>query len=1390
MSVEEDERLGAPAGLAPAILGAISDGITVQDDDGRLVYANDAAARLVGFDSAAELLAAALDEVVGRFEVLDEHRRRLPFEQLPGRIALTERRETTRTVCYRIRSSGEERWSAIRSLPIVAEDGRLVAVNLIRDVIDSRRTSEQLRLLSDASELLVSSLDTEITIEAITNMLVPGFADYCLIDLVQPDGGLEQAALRHNDPERELVLRQIRDRYPPTSNSDHPASLVLSSGTPLLIATTDDPGLERAALDAEHLELYRQLDPSSYLVVPLLARGRTIGTLSLGMGESRRHYDDADVVFAQEVAGRMALGVDNARLYGEASESLALLDTLLVSSPVAIGYWDPELRFVRVNDALAAINGVPAVEHAGRTIAEIIPGLAPTLEPLYRRVLATGEPVVHEESTDEEIAGPGSARHWLSSYYPVRTEGGETIGVGGVIMEITAQHRADARVRLLAEAGALFASSLEVDAILEQIQRVVLPRLGDSIHIFLAEEGVLRRATCAHVDPERQSDVESMPDAYELGPESPTFMATVFDRGEPVLFSEVERDFYEHLVRLGADRGALERVGSRSMMLVPLVARGAPLGVMAIGARRPGRYTETDLTLATELAGRAAAAIDNARLVRELTFRSTVLEAQQEASLDGLLLVSPEGAMISYNRRFAEVWDFSDDLIAAGSDDAALAEAMTKVADPAEFIARVQYLYDHPESTSREEVKLKDGRILDRYGSPVRGPDGGYFGWLWSFRDVTEQKRAQSAVDFLAEASTLFASSLDYEATLASLAHLAVPRLADWCSVTMLDPEGGLRTLAAVHADPAKTRWAEELARRFPPDPEATNGVAQVIRTGEPELTREISEELLQLATANREGYFEILRELGLRSALVVPLRARGSTLGALALVSAESGRLYDESDLELAQEVARRAAIAVDNALLYLSLEQSDRRRQYALDSALLGSWELDLSTLEADRSLLHDLIFGYGGPAPEWSYQRFLEHVHPVDREEVDKRFQAAIAERGDWDFECRITRADGIETWIWVRGAVEVDPSGRPLSMVGLVRDVGDLKEAEAELQRRAQAAQALEFIGEGVFLLDGDEVVRLWNPAAEAITGLREAAVVGRRLAEAIPAWAAVAAVAPVADGRQAALVRPETVPVDVNGRELWISISGVAFGAGTVYAFRDLTEERAVERLKSDFVSTVSHELRTPLAAIYGAAMTLKRGDVVLSEEQRDGMLGVVAGESERLARIVNDILLASRLDSGATDVSIGRADAAELVRMVAAAASARLPERIDLTVALPDDGPPIFADTDKVRQVLVNLVENAIKYSPDGGEIKIELEPVEGRMRFSVSDRGLGIPASEQGRIFEKFYRLDPNLTRGVGGTGLGLYICREIVRRMDGRIWVESEPGVGSTFSFDLPLA
>jgi len=934
------------ANLLDVVLRHVAEGITAQRPDGSLAYANDAAARLLGVESGDELAGLPGPELTKRFLMIGEDREPLPVEALPNRRALASGKPEEGVVGYRLLPDGDERWSLVRATPILGADGTAeLVINVIHDVTADRAAQERARLVDETGAVFAASIDIEATFDALAALLVPRFADYCIVDM-QEDAGLRQVVIAHRDPEREQLLRELRRRYRPEDNEAHPVSEVLRTGVPYLVEDARDEALARAAVDEEHLELYRRLDATSYIVVPLEARGRLLGTISLGTGESRRRFTPDDLALAHELARRAALAIDNALLFGAAQQSYAQLNTLLVSAPVGIGFWDRDLRFVRVNDALAAINGLSPEEHVGRELADVVGELAPVLVPLYERVLATGEPVVHTESTDDEALQMGVRRHWLSSYYPVHTPDGEVIGIGAVIMEITDRKRADDRLRLLAEAGELFSSSLEQDEIAARIAGVGVPRLADTCNVYVLRDGALVRVACVAADPAAQRVLESLPDRFTLDDDGGE-LANVFRAAEPLLLRTIPESYYQELARLGADREAFDRIGTRSLMLVPIVARGQTIGVMTLGSRRAERFDEHDLDLAQELAGRAGVAMDNARLV-----------------------------------------------------------------------------------------------------------------------------------------------------------------------------------------------------------------------------------------------------------------------------------------------------------------------------------------------------------------------------------------------------------------------------------------------GELRRRAQAAQALEFVGDGVFLVGRDGTILLWNPAAVRITGIPEEQVVGAEAVSVLAGW-------PLGQGE-----RPQTFPVDAREGELWLSLTAAEFPHGTVYAFRDLTEERAVEQLKSDFVSTVSHELRTPLAAIYGAAMTLQRGDVELNEAQEAGMLEVIAGESERLARIVNDILLASRLDSGAATVEILSTDATDLARGVLAAAEAHVPADVELALVAPEPGPQVAADPDGLRQVLVNLVENAVKYSPNGGRVELELTPENGRVRFSVRDRGLGIPASEHERIFEKFFRLDPNLSRGVGGTGLGLYISRELVRRMGGRIRVESEPGRGSTFSFELPLA
>jgi len=344
------------------------------------------------------------------------------------------------------------------------------------------------------------------------------------------------------------------------------------------------------------------------------------------------------------------------------------------------------------------------------------------------------------------------------------------------------------------------------------------------------------------------------------------------------------------------------------------------------------------------------------------------------------------------------------------------------------------------------------------------------------------------------------------------------------------------------------------------------------------------------------------------------------------------------------------------------------------------------------------------------------------------------------------------------------------------------------AEATAAEREHAARVLDAVGDGVFLLDDEGLVRFWNHAAELVTHRAGDQVWGRPAAETFADWRRIEEQIPVSLGPAAP--RPVTLPVEVDGQELWLSFVAVRSPSGVVYAFRDLTVERRLDEAKSEFVATVSHELRTPMTSVIGAAKTLMRDDIELSDERRRQLLEMIGAQGTRLTKIAEDVLIASRLDRDELRLERDRVDLGELVRESVETMSEHLPESISLVARTDTNGTAALGDRSRIEQVLVNLIDNAVKYSPGGGEVAVSTSLSDGGVRVEVRDSGIGIAPAEQGSIFEKFYRGELHGQPVRAGTGLGLYICRELVGRMGGSIGVSSEPGTGSTFYFELPKA
>lgn len=565
--------------------------------------------------------------------------------------------------------------------------------------------------------------------------------------------------------------------------------------------------------------------------------------------------------------------------------------------------------------------------------------------------------------------------------------------------DITEERWARRSSRVLAEIGQdLLAASLDYEGTLHLLAELVVPRLADVATVYLADERGTRRVRVVHADPQMQVRMQDVsPETTFEAPEGHP-VKQVLDTGAPQLIPEISETAIERWVR-PEHREAVREMQLGSAMIVPLTARGTRLGAIAlvtVGNRR--RYEEQDLELATDLAARAALAMENARLHRDE--QAARQRAESEASwMRRLQRVS---ATLAASTTVGEV---AAGVLAQGIDAVAAASGAVATIDGDGRTIRLV----ETQGFSEEERARWSSFSLDapvplseavRSGSPVYigspealadawphlvgpSPSGGSQAWAAlpltregdaigaialtfaeprafdaeerRFLEILAQEAAQALerarlyeseraargeavrqqerLNFLAEASEVLAGSLREERTLQHLVELIVPRLADWCIVDVVGTDGVIEQLAVAHEEPKKGELIRDLRRRYPPDLR-DHPIPRVIASGSSEMAGELSDED---ADIQDEGHRELLRELGATSHMVVPLTARGRTLGAVSFISGHSGRRYAGYDLALAEDLARRAALALDNARLYRDRSRIARSLQQSLLPATL---------------------------------------------------------------------------------------------------------------------------------------------------------------------------------------------------------------------------------------------------------------------------------------------------------------------------------------------------------------------------------------------------------------------------------------------------------------------
>jgi PAS domain S-box-containing protein len=1157
------------------------------------------------------------------------------------------------------RSAGGYAWFEVNGSSVRTDDDKArFMLGTARDVSEREELRSRLRDLDAVyrfADAVAGARELEEVLQAALDALLEATgADRASVLLADGEGVM-----------RFRGWRGLSDRYRAATEGHSPWPTDAVDPQPVLVEDIAgagfEPALERAV---------RKEGIGALAFVPLVRGGRLLGKFML-YRDAPHVWSDRELLLSRTIANHLASVTERTAAQQALHESREQLASMLRTVEEGITATNREGRFLFANDAAARAVGLDSAD-------EIVALSPKELLARFEIYDSEGASVKAEDLPSAKALGgtEGSAvirirsrsedwERWLAlRSTPVLTPGGGVELVVNVTRDITqetlaarreedARHEAEAsraRLALLLEATEQLSQTLDYEELLRRVPQLVVPRIADGCHVYVARgEKELVRVAHAHVEPHISALLDRIDDVYDVSRHRRIPVVEVFRTGDAIHHAALTQPL-KKVARPGEEE--LVRMEARSLVVVPLEAGGRRLGVLAVTSAEPGRHGDDDFVLISELARRISLALDLVELHRRAQDSLAQLQAVIAQLPLGVAITDADHRVVVRNDELERVWGAE---IPLGADH--------RRSGPATEGWPLERAIETGEVTVGELRQLERGedtRTLEISAAPVRDAAGAIVSAVAIVADVTRRSRSEEQLRFLARANELLVASLEWERTLDAIADLAVPALAGYLVIDLLDEEDELHWVVAVHADPEKTELVRELRASYPPTL-STHPIQVALRTGRPQLIPDLQAEAD--AMAHDAKHARAIRRIANTSGLVAPLVARGRTLGAISLGTIAGQPRFDESDLEMATELARRISLALDNARLF--------------------------------------------------------------------------------------------------------------------------------AEAQERAHAAEALEYVDDGVILVDEAGLVRLWNPTA-AISLRRPASeAVGRPIAELLADWASLQSRIPVASEPQAGgASRAQTLPVDVQGEERWLSISAVRFPGGTVYAFRDVTDERAVEQMKTDFVSTVSHELRTPLAAIYGAAVTLRREDVAVEEPQRDRLLEVISSESDRLARIVNDILWASRLESGRMSIAIERCDAAAIAGEVADVARARAPEGVEVTVSASRGLPSVAADPDKLRQILTNLTDNAIKYSPDGGKVELEVGRSGARVRFRVGDQGLGVPPAEQDRIFEKFFRLDPNLTRGVGGTGLGLYISRELVTRMNGRIWVVSDGRNGSSFFLELPVA
>ncbi len=704
---------------------------------------------------------------------------------------------------------------------------------------------------------------------------------------------------------------------------------------------------------------------------------------------------------------------------------------------------------------------------------------------------------------------------------------------------------------------------------------------------------------------------------------------------------------------------------------------------------------------------------------------------------------------------------------------------------------------------------------------PIFGDEGRVRFAVNIFRDITPQKLAEQRMQFLAEASEMLAGVLDYEETLGALADLAVPRVSDWCMISMVEEDGGINHLATAHADPARVALAEELMRRFPTETNPASGIMSVILSGTSILIPEVTGEILAAAAQSPEQ-LAIWRDIGFASLMIVPLPVRNRVIGTISFVISGPERRFDAMDLSLAEDLARRAAIAIDNAWLYRKAQQeiavrtrtdremrvSETRFRTMIEQSPLSTqiFSPDGYLIQANRAW-EDLWLLDRGRLAGYNILRdsMLERTGLMPY--VERAFAGEMVMIPQMLYDPPSYGRSGRARWVSAAIYPVLDDTSSVREVVLMLEDVSGRREAELAVRESEERFRTMaDSAPVLIWVADSGGLCSYVNRAWLDFTGHTQQQ-------ESSSGW--LEAIHPE-DARRFGelLTAPDHPPFRMelrmrraDGAYRWLLTTGVPRVAsgdlftGYIGSCIDITDRlqaetelkrakeaaEAASQAKDQFLAVLSHELRTPLTPVLTLTQVLKDED--LPEEIRP-LVEIIHRNIELEARLIDDLLDLTRIEKGKLRLNLDAVDAHALLGNVADIYRSDIAaKKLHLALDLGAGSYQVKADSARLQQIFWNLIKNAVKFTPEGGTITVRSANTrEGYLAVEVSDTGIGIDPEALPHIFDAFEQGGGSITRQFGGLGLGLAISKALAEMHGGTIAAASRgKGSGATFMVEL---